>query len=446
MPRGINWIGVELEEKFVKLGRKNLALWDGRYRGKMPRWGQATLLQGDSRELAQILGEAGLAGVVSSPPYATQRNVAGDQAASPGLKWHNVTPSSSRTGAPPNEKWYYGQDYGTHPGQLGNMPEGSIDMALSSPPYASGVINTSSPTDSDRQHRLSIGRDPDSAGSHGVRTGYGQAPGQLAAMPSGNFQAVVSSPPWESCLSKDGRSSGANDHKIIRQLEEKYNRRYTDRSFGPDTYGESTGQLGQESGNTFWQAARAILEQTYQVLAPGAHAIWVVKSFVRKKKLVDFPGQWRQLCESVGFETLHQHRAWLVEDRGSQYGLDGGQNESLVERKSFFRRLAESKARAAKLWPMVARLDKARHLWAAHNMLWHEYKSKMIEYSAGELEMRPPYPTRTRITGSAQMRAFTEAGKPRLDIDTAIDYEVVLCMIKPNPTVTAPPAPFAVTP
>jgi len=68
-----------------------------------------------------------------------------------------------------------------------------------------------------------------------------------------------------------------------------------------------------------------------------------VKSFVRKKKRVDFPGQWRRLCESVGFVTVHQHRAWLVEDRGAQYGLDGALNRRQVERKSFFRRLAERK-------------------------------------------------------------------------------------------------------
>lgn len=74
----------------------------------------------------------------------------------------------------------------------------------------------------------------------------------------------------------------------------------------------------------------------------GGHAVFVVKSFVRDKKIVDFPGQWAQLCEAVGFRLLHHHRASLVEHSGTQGGFDEDK-EIRVERKSFFRRLAEAK-------------------------------------------------------------------------------------------------------
>jgi hypothetical protein len=67
----------------------------------------------------------------------------------------------------------------------------------------------------------------------------------------------------------------------------------------------------------------------------------VVKSFVKNKQIVDFPGQWQALCEAVGFTTLHYHRAWLVEDRGTQIDFMGNPITRTVERKSFFRRLAE---------------------------------------------------------------------------------------------------------
>jgi hypothetical protein len=92
------------------------------------------------------------------------------------------------------------------------------------------------------------------------------------------------------------------------------------------------------SDTDFWTAARQIMEQVAQVLPPGAVAIWVVKGFIRNKKYVDFPDQWRQLGEACGFETLEWIRAWLVEDRGTQYGLFGGQQTKTVQRKSFFRR------------------------------------------------------------------------------------------------------------
>ena len=79
----------------------------------------------------------------------------------------------------------------------------------------------------------------------------------------------------------------------------------------------------------------------------------MTKRFVRKGEIVDFPGQWRELCESVGFVTLHEHRAMLVEDRGTQIDLFGNHHTKTVERKSFFRRLAENKGSPRIDWETV---------------------------------------------------------------------------------------------
>jgi hypothetical protein len=64
---------------------------------------------------------------------------------------------------------------------------------------------------------------------------------------------------------------------------------------------------------------------------------------VKNKQRVDFPGQWQKLCEAVGFNTVHLHRAWLIEDKGTQIDLFGNNHTKTIERKSFFRRLAEQK-------------------------------------------------------------------------------------------------------
>jgi hypothetical protein len=101
--------------------------------------------------------------------------------------------------------------------------------------------------------------------------------------------------------------------------------------------------LANQEEDDFWSAARVIVEQVYQALAPDGHACWVVKGFVKDKQLVDFPGQWRKLCESVGFVTLHEHHAMLVRDKGTSQTLEGGVVHHQVESKSFFRRLAEKK-------------------------------------------------------------------------------------------------------
>jgi hypothetical protein len=101
--------------------------------------------------------------------------------------------------------------------------------------------------------------------------------------------------------------------------------------------------MGSEQGDDFWSAARQIVEQVYQVLAPGGHAVWVLKDFVKGGKRVPFCGQWRQLCEAAGFETLHEHHAMLVRHKGTSLTLEGKRVEHITESKSFFRRLAEKK-------------------------------------------------------------------------------------------------------
>jgi hypothetical protein len=123
-------------------------------------------------------------------------------------------------------------------------------------------------------------------------------------------------------------------------------------------YGETPGLAGSLTGDTFWTAARAIVAETFAVLRPGAHAAWVVKGFVRNRKLVDFPDQWRQLCESVGFVTVAEVRAWVVEDKGTQLAMDGEDKRHVTERKSFFRRLAEKKGSPRIDWETVWLMEK----------------------------------------------------------------------------------------
>ena len=200
---GAHWVGCELEAKFVRLGKENIAAWKARY-GHVAGYGRARLIQGDSRRLTEVVGEA--AGLcVSSPPFEEA-------------------------------------------------------------PTGGGIAKVGHSTD--------------------------------PAM--------------------------------------------KDRQYTPNNQGVTSGNLA--SGSDFWSAAATIVQQVYAVLAPGSHAIFVVKGFIRKRAYVDFPDQWRRLCESVGFLTLHLHRAWLVERGNTQPNMLGEPTIDYTrERKSFFRRLAEKK-------------------------------------------------------------------------------------------------------
>jgi hypothetical protein len=134
-------------------------------------------------------------------------------------------------------------------------------------------------------------------------------------------------------------------------------RRGVGSSFGAsslgDGYGSTDGQIGAESGETFWKSAAEIVAQCHQILRPGGVAIWVTKDFVRKAVRVPFGDQLQSLCESRGFVTMCRHRAMLVEHYGEQTGLFGDATAPTTSRKSFFRRLAESKGSPEINWEDV---------------------------------------------------------------------------------------------
>jgi len=335
MRRGLHWTGVELEQKFVGLGNQNIDLWNATYAAHLPGWGTARLVQGDSRELARIVGEVGA--VVSSPPF----NV-GDSASAQSI---TARTDKSADWIKNNTGWKTG--YGSSKGQLANLPEGDFAAAISSPPWS----------DIEAAHAGRKFKDPEgsaerraAAYASGKLKGhaaskeailaqlereneynYSTSPGQLGAMPAGEFAAAVSSPPF---MENNVNIGAVGDTPVMRQQIHNASKR--DRS-----YGLTPGQLGNDNADTFWSAARTIVSQTYQVLRPGAVAIWVTKAFVRNKARVDFPGQWLALCQSCGFEPLEWIRAWLVEDNGAQYTLDGNLERRIIKRASFFRRLAE---------------------------------------------------------------------------------------------------------
>jgi hypothetical protein len=328
-----SWIGCELEPKFVTLGQANICRWTDRYK-HWPGLGTAQLYQGDSRELATILSGAGI--VVSSPPFSeslAQAHGGGCLDDKNAEKYPNIGVM----------KWKHKQeDYGTSPGNLGNLSatEASFRIAISSPPYESSTQVNNNPDD------MTAGKAEWKDGTDSAArvkqdyADYASTPGNLGAMRSSKQvpPLVVSSPPWEESL--------AGQEEFDRKRAEQVGSgRYGRKSFNgtQKDYGDTAGQLGQDSGEDFWTAASLIVQQVTTVLPPGAHAIWVLKGYVRKGVLVDFPGQWRQLCNAYGLATIHEHRALLTKSHGEQIRLDGGTDKVVTERKSFFRRLAESK-------------------------------------------------------------------------------------------------------
>ena len=395
--QGIRHVAVELEPRFCALANGfdcggdvdkheacaetgehgphhitgNLELWQRRY-GSLPQWVAPRMLQGDSRALRTVLEAADCC--MSSPPYvqslhnkfdvqdrAMRERKAGkrlgggqithdrDYGSSPD-NLGNLPPGSvdACLSSPPHchglgkehtyadhakrdkdshrgimrEKGIADPFYGDNPAQLGNMPAGTLDACVASPPFS----GTEQPCASQSRglkdyHAFTRGQ-----GTKRDATHTGETPGQLSAMATGEVTAVVASPPWD-----EGNPPLTPERQRVSSSPKDHG--------GPGPQYQAMATLG--SPDTFWSAARTILEQVYALLRPGGVAIWVVKSYIRDKAIVDFPHQWERLCHAVGFITLHEHHALLV-DSHSEMGLFGEEVEMYRKSsKSFFRRLAE---------------------------------------------------------------------------------------------------------
>ncbi len=328
---GYQVVCCELERKFVDLAEQNFKLHKDAWLEFLNPF--PIILQGDSRRLCEVVEKADC--VISSPPFVETGQVCTSGLYEKWCKQHGRNPN----GVSARGK---NEHYGTTPGQLGAMKPGKVDMVVSSPPYAESLKPETEDQTNRKQERIAKSKtihdgrklEKPSPGKAGLGGGYGVSDGNLGNLKSGDVDCVISSPPYEGSMT--------TAHEGDKNARKHFNGWHGGKASYERSYGKNEDNLGNDKGDTFWQSAKTIVEQCHQILKPGGHAIWVVKSFVRKGKIVDFPGDWLRLCESVGFKTICVHHAMLVKETSHQT-LFGDTETKRKERKSFFRRLAESK-------------------------------------------------------------------------------------------------------
>lgn len=406
--RGVNVVGVELEPKFVELAKRNIELhrraWEAMGR-PLP-----VILQGDSRRLREVV--AGVDCVISSPPYSgnekadylmsengktrdrdlrrgyrqgegcfrgsegaygqtegqlgamkpgTVEAVIGSppyaesvNSKSHGIDWSKMDQKQTRhrrrgPGTKHEETFRNQLAYGETPGQMGAMPAGTVDAVVGSPPYVSGGHHP----DQTGAWNTSETWDGRNRGLTKEQAGYGKSAGQLGQMKEGRLaDCLVSSPPYEGSLNSDGDGIDWTKARRGGHSPETGTPRSPSRGAIADGYGAGADNVGNFKGDTFWTAARQVLTECHAVLRPGGVAVWIVKQFVRNKQIVEFPDDWRRLCESVGFESIKEIRAMLTEETRLP-GLFGGDIVKKTKRASFFRRLAEAKGSPPIDWEVV---------------------------------------------------------------------------------------------
>lgn len=299
-------------------------------------------LQERADENIENLSEGNVAAIVSSPPYEQIHAGAG------GLN-HLPARAGQQGGRKKGASQSADQTYGDTPGQIAHAAKGPVDAILSSPPYADSINSKHCGIDFEKVKKDYPGRveHPDRVAkrmSMAENMVYGDSPGQIGAL-----KAVVASPPWMKnveggrkaskfkgdAVLKAKRGNGASDEAVLAQAardEEK-------------TLGDSAGQIGREAGETYWQAVAKVYHACFLSLKPGGIIALVVKDFVKDGKRMRLCDDTMRLLVWLGYEEVERIHAMLTESQIHD-DLFEGEVVKKTERKSFFRRLHESKLAA----------------------------------------------------------------------------------------------------
>lgn len=285
----------------------------------------------------EVLGPGSVAAVIASPPYETIKAGAG------GLNHLPARDGDKQSGRDPESASQSAdQSYGTTPGQIAHCKKASVDAVISSPPYADSINSDSHGIDFSKAKADYPGRIQTAGrvarhkkGADDMR--YGDTPGQI-----GSLKAVVASPPWEKNVEggraagkfkgaagalKVKRGKGASDKAVLAQVARDETK----------TLGNSEGQIGQERGETYWQAVAKVYHSCLLSLKPGGVMALVVKDFCKDKKRMRLCDDTMRLLVWIGFEEVERVHAMLTEEQIHDDMFEGTTTKR-TERKSFFRR------------------------------------------------------------------------------------------------------------
>lgn len=258
---GYNVLGIELEDHFVEMSKENALLLDKKAPW-VPHLGTCRIIQGDSRKLSELLGQGQKSpqAAVLSPPYGHDANGSRMQGSS------RMDPDS------PNFRPY----------AIRTMAEAEMpDANITSPPYFQAQ---------DGGKGIGYGQKTEHGGLfRAYRPEFqGEAKGQIGQMPD----ASIASPPYEQSLSDGLRPEDRERYKEWARAS---------KSVGL-TYGQTPGQLGKESGETYQSAMLACYRELRKCLKPGGVACVVVKNPTRGGALRRLDITTANLLLMAGFE------------------------------------------------------------------------------------------------------------------------------------------------
>ncbi len=287
---GRHVIAIDLEEKFCDMMKGN---WE-KIQQQGPElgceMGKAIILQGDARNLAEIV--QGIDVAVFSPPYGNPRDTSEEY----DDKYDLRRPKGVAWG----RESFRGR-YGESEGQIGNLPYGEVDLALFSPPYGIPATGTgeSQVKFEERLKRISQSGSkwhrPRPTGCYGVKD-YGTTEGQIGSLPYGKVDCIGFSPPYEGSLtssSQHGNTGIAADNPKLADTG-----RYK---------AENNDNVGNLKGENYLTEMLKIYQGCYTILKPNGWLVLVVKNFIREHKEIRLDLDTIALCENAGFHLEETH-------------------------------------------------------------------------------------------------------------------------------------------
>jgi modification methylase len=199
------------------------------------------------------------------------------------------------------------------------------DLLLTSPPYGDAVLGDPSEGDGITHARASEGRQVSAGDRARARTAsrserYGEASGNVAHLPFGRVDLVVSSPPYVCEVGQLDKRAGGTGCDLCPTKARNYSADHRN--------------LGHARGRTYLEAMAGIYRVCAAVLKPGGFLVLVTKDMRSRGALRNLAGDTVALCEDAGLLYWQHVIALLATIRDGE----------LVPRPSFWQRMQIKRA------------------------------------------------------------------------------------------------------